>query len=215
MPQGRATATPLIGSQRGSQPREETTRRRILSIGAELFQERGYERTSMNAIAERVGITAPGLYWHFGSKEEILAECLEQALVGLRDYTAPALRKRTSVAQLHEFTRLHVLYQLEQFTMSAVFGSAVYGFSHLTQSLDEDRRGRLVALQREHLHTLVGILEAGRAEERFRLQDVTAAAFAILAMGEHVIYWFRADGPLSPGELAAQYADLASRMVAA
>ena len=47
---------------------------------ASLFAENGYDRTGMVAIAEAVGISAPALYYHFASKEEILYCHLEQAM---------------------------------------------------------------------------------------------------------------------------------------
>ncbi|HEX2313526.1 MAG TPA: TetR family transcriptional regulator [Thermomonospora sp.] len=50
----------------------EATAGRILAAAGALFAERGYRATSMQAIAERVGITKAALYYHFPAKEEIL-----------------------------------------------------------------------------------------------------------------------------------------------
>lgn len=52
--------------------RDEGTPERILAAAGALFGEHGYRATSMQAIAEQVGITKPALYYHFSSKEEIL-----------------------------------------------------------------------------------------------------------------------------------------------
>ncbi|WP_169813919.1 TetR family transcriptional regulator [Actinomadura kijaniata] len=48
------------------------TPRRILDAAGELFAEHGYRATSMQAIAQKVGITKAALYYHFASKDEIL-----------------------------------------------------------------------------------------------------------------------------------------------
>ena len=48
------------------------TRDRILETALDLFIERGYDKTSLREIAERVGVTEAALYYHFSSKEEIL-----------------------------------------------------------------------------------------------------------------------------------------------
>ncbi|AXO37176.1 TetR family transcriptional regulator [Micromonospora echinospora] len=63
------------------------TRQRILAVAAALFAERGYRATSMQEIADRVGITKAALYYHFAAKEDVLHELtgpvldeLEQAL---------------------------------------------------------------------------------------------------------------------------------------
>ncbi|MFD9946274.1 TetR family transcriptional regulator [Nonomuraea sp. NPDC059023] len=48
------------------------TSQRILDAASDLFAARGYRATSMQAIADRVGITKAALYYHFDSKDEIL-----------------------------------------------------------------------------------------------------------------------------------------------
>ncbi|MFN8025187.1 MAG: helix-turn-helix domain-containing protein [Acidimicrobiia bacterium] len=53
------------------------TRERILAVASELFTEQGYEGTSLREIADRLGFTKAALYYHFRSKEEILAALLE------------------------------------------------------------------------------------------------------------------------------------------
>ena len=49
-----------------------STRDRILNEALTLFAESGYDRTSVEEIAEKVGIKAPSLYNHFKGKEDIL-----------------------------------------------------------------------------------------------------------------------------------------------
>ena len=48
-----------------------TTRDRILEEALRLFSEKGYDGTSVESIAEAVGIKAPSLYKHFKGKEDI------------------------------------------------------------------------------------------------------------------------------------------------
>jgi AcrR family transcriptional regulator len=57
--------------------RSEEKRLEIVRIAANLFDELGYERTSMSAIAERVGGSKATLYGYFGSKEELLRAVLD------------------------------------------------------------------------------------------------------------------------------------------
>jgi AcrR family transcriptional regulator len=54
-------------------PRGET-RERILDVALELFNEQGYDKTSLREIAERLGVTKAALYYHFQNKEDILLE---------------------------------------------------------------------------------------------------------------------------------------------
>ncbi|HEY4827216.1 MAG TPA: helix-turn-helix domain-containing protein [Solirubrobacteraceae bacterium] len=53
---------------------QPSTRERILDIALDLFSERGYDKTSLRDIAERLGTTKAALYYHFARKEDILLE---------------------------------------------------------------------------------------------------------------------------------------------
>ena len=56
-----------------------TTRDRILNEALTLFAENGYDGTSVEEIAEKVGIKAPSLYNHFKGKEDILNALIDMA----------------------------------------------------------------------------------------------------------------------------------------
>lgn len=45
-----------------------------MDIALDLFNERGYEKTSLREIAEELGFTKAALYYHFPGKEDILLE---------------------------------------------------------------------------------------------------------------------------------------------
>jgi AcrR family transcriptional regulator len=57
-----------------------TTRDRILQASLARFVVAGYRGTSVREIAEDVGVTQPALYYHFGSKDGILASLIEPLL---------------------------------------------------------------------------------------------------------------------------------------
>ena len=58
--------------------RTEDKKQEIIRIAAELFDELGYERTSMSAIATRVGGSKATLYNYFASKEDLLRSVLDR-----------------------------------------------------------------------------------------------------------------------------------------
>ena len=54
--------------------RGETSRAAILGAALDLFQEKGYEATTMRAIADRVGVSLGSSYHYFPSKEHLVLE---------------------------------------------------------------------------------------------------------------------------------------------
>ena len=58
-----------------SRPRSDT-RQRIQEVARELFLQQGVQRTSLQDIADKLGITKPALYYHFASREELVRSIL-------------------------------------------------------------------------------------------------------------------------------------------
>lgn len=55
----------------------EQTRRKILEAAAPIFNQRGYEGSSVNDLMEATGLKKGGIYRHFASKEELAAEAFD------------------------------------------------------------------------------------------------------------------------------------------
>ncbi|MFC8297148.1 TetR/AcrR family transcriptional regulator [Micromonospora orduensis] len=64
------------------------TRERIKAVALELFTEQGYEKTSLREIAERLNVTKAALYYHFKSKDDIVASFVEDRLKQMDALTA-------------------------------------------------------------------------------------------------------------------------------
>ncbi|WP_031465579.1 TetR/AcrR family transcriptional regulator [Sciscionella sediminilitoris] len=71
-------------------PRAERERQ-MLTVAEEIFAARGFVATSMDEIAERVGVSKPMLYEYFGSKEGLLIGTIRQARAELRRSTEEAV----------------------------------------------------------------------------------------------------------------------------
>jgi len=65
--------------------RERPARPRILAAATRLFLERGYARTSMEAIAGAAGVSKATLYAHFRGKEELFAAIVEARIARLAE----------------------------------------------------------------------------------------------------------------------------------
>jgi TetR/AcrR family transcriptional regulator, regulator of autoinduction and epiphytic fitness len=74
-------------------------RRAIRSAALEVFFKYGYKRVSMNEIAEAAGISRPGLYLHFSSKEEVFRAALRQFADDLIEEIANGLPSQKTIEE--------------------------------------------------------------------------------------------------------------------
>ncbi len=211
-PRKPASSTAIAQRRKPSQ-RDESTRRRIIRAAAEIYRECGYERAGMSDIARRVGMTAPALYWHFRSKEDILLAFLEHTIADLIQFVRSLVRAEAPEQRLWEFIHAYALWQLQQQELSAAY-ERIYALGHLRNSLPQKQRQRVTSLERafyEMCRNLIADLQ-GRPKE-----DATVApvAFATIGMVEHLITWFRLGGAMSVDQVAELYADLGVAMAAA
>jgi AcrR family transcriptional regulator len=215
-PEPLASVSPPAGSAKAA---VVDTRSKILEVAADLFMDRGYAGTSVNAIGKRLGISAPALYWHFPSKEAILFALLEQVL----DRFTQALEtsELDPVPRLSALVRQYVLFQLENRRAAAGFTSMApptrNDLSHGRSSsvLIPEHQDKFVKLQRGVYETFLNTIRDGARSGVFDVPDPVPTTFAIIAMCEHVNEWARPRGRLSPHSIASHYVTLALRMVGA
>ncbi|WP_295692517.1 TetR/AcrR family transcriptional regulator [Lapillicoccus sp.] len=77
----------------------------ILTVAEQVFAERGYQATTMDEIAERVGVTKPLIYDYFGSKDGLLVACVDKARTELADVTEAAVRALPQGTSLEDVLR--------------------------------------------------------------------------------------------------------------
>ena len=69
------------------------TRGRILDAALVSFADRGYEATSLDALATTLGVTKQTILYHFGTKEALLAAVIDRSAAELADVLERALAK--------------------------------------------------------------------------------------------------------------------------
>ena len=87
----------------------------MLAVAEEVFTERGYLASSMDEIADRVGVSKPMLYEYFGSKEGLLVACTRKVRAELLRVTTttamrggtPAEMLRSGLIAYFDYVRLH------------------------------------------------------------------------------------------------------------
>src|SRR3981081_4550533 len=85
--------------------RRTDTREHVRSVALELFAEQGYDKASLREIAERLGLTKAALYYHFKTKEEILASVVRDFLAEIDDLVRWGRTQPASAATKEQLLR--------------------------------------------------------------------------------------------------------------
>lgn len=178
-------------------------RERIVIAAVELFYDRGYENTTLDAVAERLGVTKPFLYAHFSAKTELLAEICTRGV-------AAALRAMEAALAMDGATPTEKLATLGRRFVTAVLESQKYIaiFTREEKNLLPRDYDRISRMRRDFDRKLAGLLAEGVERGEFRIADPRLAALAIGGMVGWAYVWYRPAGRLSVVELAEEMATL-------
>ena len=172
--------------QRASTARRELVENEIYEHAIRLFAERGFAGTSLQDIADALGITRPALYYYVKSKDELLARLAADVAGGsATQMTSIAERPDLdAVGKLRQIAQLAVLRQAtqpERFRL--LIRSEAELPPELSRAYDTSRRAVLAAI--------TGVIEDGIRAGQFRPVDARVAALAVLGMWNWVAWWFR------------------------
>jgi AcrR family transcriptional regulator len=205
-----STAEETAGGE--MQPWAEVTpdaARRLLVAAVEAFAERGYHATTTRDIAGRAGMSPAALYIHYKTKEELLHRISRIGHDKALDIVRGAAQGGGSAAErLTDAVRSFVRWHAGQHTTARVV-------QYELEALGPEARAEIVALRRQTDAAVRGIIEDGVAAGDFDVPDVPGTTLAVLSLCIDVARWFNVDGPRTPDEVGALYADLVLRMVGA
>ncbi|EMR04358.1 TetR family transcriptional regulator [Cesiribacter andamanensis] len=93
----------------------EETRQRLLEAGMQVFLERGFDKASLEEIAQQVDMTRGAVYWHFKDKQALLEALLEQKLQPARQQLEGLLRdpELRPLQKITTFVRLQLQLMAE------------------------------------------------------------------------------------------------------
>ncbi|MEV5988956.1 TetR/AcrR family transcriptional regulator [Streptomyces sp. NPDC052051] len=195
-----------------AQPWAEVTpdaARRLLVAAVEAFAERGYHATTTRDIAGRAGMSPAALYIHYKTKEELLHRISRVGHEKALEVLSTAARGAGSAAErLAEAVRSFVCWHAAQHTVARVV-------QYELDALGPEAWAEIRGLRRQVDAEVRGIIEDGVASGEFDVPDVRGTTLAVLSLCIDVARWFSADGPRTPDEVGALYADLVLRMVGA
>jgi AcrR family transcriptional regulator len=184
-------------------------RERTIAAAVDLFYERGYENTTLEAVAEQLGVTKPFIYAHFGSKADLLAEiCGRGISESLNAIDRALLIKGSATEKLEELAQNFVVTVLENQKPLAIFARE-------EKNLAPADYERISDMRREFDRKLVGLLENGVRAREFHLSDPPIAALAIGGLVSWAYVWFRPRGRMTMQEIAGEMTKLILAMVGA
>src|SRR5437588_4621284 len=194
-------------------PRETLvdSRQEILRTAARLFQQRGYDATSMNDVAAALKLSKGGLYHHFQSKDEILFEIMNHAMEITQERVIAPVR---GIADPEE--RRPALIRLHIEVVLSPRDREITVMLHENHPLPPALRKRINARKKDYIHFLENLMAEVQKEIQKRVQppqsvrrvSPRAAAFALLGMINWIYQWYKPEGELQAQNLIPQFTDL-------
>jgi AcrR family transcriptional regulator len=199
-------------------PRETVidSRQEILRTAARLFQQRGYDATSMNDVAGALKLSKGGLYHHFQSKDEILYEIMNHAMEITQERVLNPVR---GIADPEE--RLRALIRLHIEVVLSPRDREITVMLHENHPLPPALRKRINARKKDYIHFLENLMAEVQNKVRNSVQNNVqqsqsakgrvsprAAAFALLGMINWIYQWYKPEGELQAQNLIPQFTDL-------
>jgi AcrR family transcriptional regulator len=174
----------------------------VLRAAGEVFAEKGYEVSSTQDIADRLGILKGSLYYYTESKESLLFELVEETLRrGLRQVERIARQDKPAVERLRELVRGHIEYLTEHLVNIKLL-------LHERRSLAPAHREVVRELEEAYQARVRTLIAEGQADGSIRGDlDPGIATLAILGALNWLYRWYQeGNGHLPPSAIAEQFA---------
>lgn len=177
------------------------TRERIVRVAAELFARKGYHATGVEELSAAVNLARGALYYHIGSKEDLLWDILWLPAKELADF-ASALPESSvdPELRLRHFARALMSGIANNLDPWTVFFREFHG-------LTDERLAVVLKLREEFESELWNVLEEGHAQGLFKAVDPLLAK-GLLGMFNYSYLWIRPHGTRTPEEIADLFCDV-------
>lgn len=180
------------------------SRQEILRAAARLFQQQGYDATSMNDVAAALKLSKGGLYHHFQSKDEILFHLMSHALDITQEQVIDRVR---GVAEPEE--RLRMLIRLHIGVVLRERDREITVMLHENHPLPPSLRRQVNARKKDYVHFVENLIAEVQEQRRSKGSvSPRAAAFALMGMINWIYQWYRPEGSLQEEHLVRQYTEI-------
>lgn len=183
-------------------------RRAMLDTAAELFAERGFAGTNLKDLADALGMSRPGLYYHFPSKEKLLEALIEEVTVSAERYLAglSAGLDQDPEEALRQIVYGATLWVLDNHVLFRVLDRS-------DAEIPADLRASHNLSKKAILEHFTNILRRGMDAGVFSPIDPHVAALSLAGMRNWTAWWYRPGGRLSREQIANTIAEMSVRAV--
>ncbi|MDM7991467.1 TetR/AcrR family transcriptional regulator [Arthrobacter sp. zg-Y877] len=182
----------------------------LLRAALDCFVEHGYHGTTIRTVATRAGLSVPGLYHHYPSKQALLVGIAESAMADLYARSTAALAEAGGDVEQRFALLIECLVLVHAYRWEHAFIAA----SEIRSLEGPARAGHIAARDRQQKLLDDVVAEAVRSG-RFTTGYPKDASRAVTTMCTGVAQWYRAGGPLPPEELAERYVQICRGAVGA
>lgn len=172
--------------------RREDRAAHIYRTAAEIMCRKGYGSTSMNDIADAVGLTKAGIYHYIRGKENLLFAIMSYAMDMVdEDVMTPARKIADAEQRLRTIVERHTRRIIEVGGAVTILLEEMYALTPAHRRIIRGRKRAYFELIRKTLQQLA-------AEGKLRDVNPTVATFCIFGMILWISRWYRRDGKLNP-----------------
>ena len=184
-------------------------RKRIVDAARRLFYEKGYERSTLDDIAERLQVTKPFIYSYYKNKNELLHEIAQQCITECLEAQTRILGSKLPIPE----KLAKIVEEVAQIIIDNQANTIIY----LREEMNLDWRvAQKIREQRNEFdHRNVKLLKDGVRSGSLKLVDERVAARCIGGMLVWCALWYRDLGVLSPAAIAQLVSQNVMRMVGA
>jgi TetR/AcrR family transcriptional regulator, cholesterol catabolism regulator len=155
----------------------------ITQKAAVLFKSKGFSSASMRELAEAVGVEAPSLYNHIGSKSELLQGICFRVANAFTLYLDETENNTENYAKrLQHIIRFHIRMMLEHF-------DEVYVANHEWKHLKEPYLSNFLLQRRSYEKRLINLMEGGITAKEFKETNPYVAVLTILSAVRGLEFW--------------------------
>ncbi|MDX6353251.1 MAG: hypothetical protein QOF98_154 [Streptomyces sp.] len=138
-------STPIRGiSTRAVQA--EQTRQQILETAQRLFADLGYDATSLQMIADEMGLTKAAVYYHFRAKNDLLHECMKPGILRIEALLNEAATMRSRRARIDHLVTGFVDFLVENRHFAVMAATDRAAKRHRLDDTQDKMRERVITL---------------------------------------------------------------------